>query len=108
MAAATSLRELLVLIVAVAIRPCTGALFILILTAQMGVFGIGVAAALAMALGTASVTVLVALASVGARRGLVTGLAAGAERMARIQPGLEIAMGLAIAWVAGGLALATL
>ena len=91
-----------------AIRPCTGALFLLVLTAQMGVFGVGVAATLAMALGTASVTVTVAMAAIGARRGLVTGLAAGAERLARIQPGIEIAVGLVIAWIAGGFALATI
>lgn len=107
-AAATSLRELLVLIAAVAIRPCTGALFLLVLTAQMGVFAVGVAGTIFMALGTASVTVAVALAAIGARRGLVTGLAAGTERLGRIQPAVEIAIGLVIAWIAGGLVLATL
>jgi ABC-type nickel/cobalt efflux system permease component RcnA len=106
-AGATGWRELAGLVAAVAIRPCTGALFLLVLTAQMGIFLWGVAGTLAMALGTASVTVAVALGAVGARRGLVAGLADGAGQVARVQPAVEIAVGLAVAWIAGGLALAS-
>jgi ABC-type nickel/cobalt efflux system permease component RcnA len=107
-AAATSGREIAALVGAVALRPCTGALFVLILTAQMGIFALGVAGVVAMALGTASVTVAVALAAVWARRGLIGGLSGGAARLAHVQPGIEIAVGLVIAWIAGGLALAAL
>jgi ABC-type nickel/cobalt efflux system permease component RcnA len=107
-AAATSARELAALVAAVALRPCTGALFLLVLTAQLGVFAWGVAGTLAMALGTASVTVAVALAAVGLRAGVLSGLTGGAARLARVQPLAELGIGLTIAWVAGRLALATL
>lgn len=105
-AQATGWRDIAALIAAIAIRPCTGALFVLILTAQMGLFLYGVLATIAMALGVASVTVAVALGAVGARRGLLSGLSNGAEGVARLQPWVEIAVGLALAYVSGRVALA--
>lgn len=106
-ARAVGLREVVALIAAVAIRPCTGALFVLILTAQMGVFWAGALGALAMALGTASVTVVVAVAAVGLRRGALAGWA-DSPALARVQPLVELAVGGLVAVLATGLALAAL
>ncbi|WP_439139660.1 nickel/cobalt transporter [Roseicyclus sp.] len=106
-AAATGWRDMAVLIGAIAIRPCTGALFILILTAQMGIFAIGVAGTLAMALGTAAVTIAVAFGAVMLRRGVIAGLL-GNPALAKIQPMIEIAVGLLIAVIAARIALAAI
>lgn len=99
--------EIAALIAAVAIRPCTGALFVLILTAQMDVFWAGVLGALAMALGTASVTILVAVVAVGLRRSVLAGWSESVA-LARAQPLLELAVGALVAVVASQLALAAL
>ena len=107
MAAARDWRALAALIGAVAIRPCTGALFVLILTAQMGIFGIGIAGVIVMGLGTASVTVAVAVAAVTLRRGALAGLA-DSPFLARAQPVLELSVGMVVALVAGQLALAAI
>ncbi|MDP5218672.1 hypothetical protein Q5Y75_15695 [Ruegeria sp. 2205SS24-7] len=100
-------REALALIASIAIRPCTGALFVLLITWQMGIGGAGIAGAFAMALGTATVTITVGLAAAGMRGG-IAGSAGAFQQAAKVLPLVELMAGLLVAVVAGGLLLRAL
>lgn len=99
---ANSLRELAALIGAVAIRPCTGAIFVLILGWRLDIEAAALAGVIAMAVGTGSVTVAVALMATGLRESAATS-AGGWDRIARMVPLIEIGVGLLVALVAFGL-----
>lgn len=92
-------RDIALLVGAIAIRPCTGALFVLILTWRMGLVWQGIAAVLVMALGTAAVTIAVAATAVLARDGTLD----WADKLGRaraITPVLEGGAGLFILFAA--------
>lgn len=99
---AGTLREALVLIAGIAVRPCTGALFVLIITWQMGIGMLGITGAFAMALGTALVTIAVGLAAGGLRGGLLAGIS-GSPRFAQIAAVVELLAGAVVAALAMGL-----
>ncbi len=91
-------RDAALLVAGIAVRPCSGALFVLVLTWQLGIALAGVVGAFVMGLGTALVTVAVALMAVWAREGALAGLGGG--RLARVLPLLELTLGTAIALTA--------
>lgn len=97
-AAVTGWRDAGLLIAGIALRPCTGALFVLILTGAMGIFPAGVAGALTIGLGTASVTVTTAILAVWSREGAFATVSG--PGLSRVLPGVELAAGAIIAAVA--------
>lgn len=102
--AARSRRETAALVLGVALRPCTGALFLLILTWRFGLDLLGMTGAYVMGLGTFLVSGLAAVLAVGLRRGLTAPWleGAGAARLAAV---IEIAFGGLIAMLALSVAL---
>jgi ABC-type nickel/cobalt efflux system permease component RcnA len=96
-----SFRDGAALVAGIALRPCSGALFVLILTWQLGIAMAGVIGAFVMGLGTASVTIAVAVMAVWARKGAFAALPQG--RVAQAIPLVEVTLGGVIAAAALGL-----
>ena len=104
---AGSLRDALVLIAGIAVRPCTGALFVLILTWQMGIASVGLMGTIAMALGTAIITIAVGIGATGLRSGLLAGWVES-PRWAQVTAFVECLAGTIVVVLAGGLLLRAL
>ncbi|WP_421700997.1 nickel/cobalt transporter [Aliiroseovarius sp.] len=93
-----SWRDMAALIASIAIRPCTGALFLLVIAWQMDLRAAGALAVVVMGLGTATFTSLVAVSSVAARA--VT--FASADRfggVAQIASAVQVLAGAVILWI---------
>lgn len=97
--AATGWPEMAALVAGIAVRPCTGALMLLVLTWQLGLVWTGVLGAYAMGLGTALVTIGVALVAVTAREGAFAGFP-GLARARAALPVVELLAGGTIAALA--------
>lgn len=101
-ASAHDWRTGLAVVLAVAARPCTGALFVLILTFAMGIPLLGMLGALVMGLGTAILTLLVALGAWHVRDGLAERMS-GASAL-RAMGVVEMLAGLVVAVLAAQVA----
>ncbi|MFT6224314.1 MAG: ABC-type nickel/cobalt efflux system permease component RcnA [Paracoccaceae bacterium] len=92
-----TLREAAALVASIAIRPCTGAIFLLVIAWQLDIKAAGFAATVAMGLGTAILTSAVAISSVALRgMAMFSGRRAGAIGVAA--PVLQIIAGVMIFW----------
>ncbi|RWR05933.1 high frequency lysogenization protein HflD [Sinirhodobacter populi] len=104
LAAARDRREAVALILGVALRPCTSALFLLILTWRLDLELLGVLGAFVMGLGTMTVTVSAGLAAALLRRGMFLALPEG-RSLAPAVALSELLLGALIAMLAGGMVL---
>jgi len=88
-----SMREALAIVASIAIRPCTGALFVLVIAARFDAFGAGILAVLAMALGTAAITLTIAAGGRLARLFIAMGQSSGSAQALNLSAMLHIAGG---------------
>lgn len=93
-AAITSWRDAAILVAGIGMRPCTGAVFVLVAAWRMDHLAMGSAAAVAMALGTGAFISLVAVSATTARG--ATLFAAGAKNAGIAMPLLQLFAGGAI------------
>ncbi|MBV7392956.1 nickel/cobalt transporter [Mameliella sediminis] len=93
-----SMREAMALIASIAIRPCTGAIFLLVIAWQMDIRTAGAAAVVVMGLGTAGLTSLVAVSSVAAR-GLAFSSMGPTRALPLVYALAQVSAGAAIIWI---------
>ena len=89
-------RGFLAMVAAVGLRPCSGAVILLLFSVAQGVFLAGVAGTIAMAVGTAITVSVLAILSVGARD-LALRMAGSGTGLARVHTVLAASGALAIA-----------
>jgi len=99
----SSAREALALILSIAIRPCTGAIFLLVIAWQMDIKIAGIAAVVVMGLGTASLTSLVALSSTFGRRLTSVATLQANGSLKDVIPALQIFAGASVFLLSMGL-----
>jgi ABC-type nickel/cobalt efflux system permease component RcnA len=90
------IRETALMVGSIALRPCTGALFVLVIALRFDVFLIGCLAVVTMGLGTAAFNLLVAWSGVAARR-LSAVQISGGDDIRRVAASLHILGGSLIA-----------
>lgn len=100
-------REAALTVVAAGLRPCSGAILVLVFALAQGIFASGVLAVLAMALGTALTTGALAAVAVLARAVAVKALGPGSRRGALLLAGLEAAAAAVVLLVGLSLVLGT-
>ncbi|WP_422363221.1 nickel/cobalt transporter [Pyruvatibacter mobilis] len=94
--AAGSLREMAGVVFSIGVRPCSGAILVLVFAQVAGMTLAGIAAVLAMSAGTALAVALIALAAVGLRDGAWAVTRLDDARVEKAVHGLAIAGGVVL------------
>lgn len=92
----TSLREMAWIVASIAIRPCTGALFLLLISWRLGILPAGILATFAMGAGTAAFNLVVSASGVGLRN-LIRRVGGGWRFAAYLSPFAQVTAGLIVA-----------
>jgi len=100
-------REMAALVASIAIRPCTGALFLLVIAWRFQILPAGVLATLTMGLGTAAFNLAVAGSGVGLRK-LLSGAGRITKGLRYVPATLQMMGGLLITILSSGMLLQTL
>ena len=100
-------REMAALVASIAIRPCTGALFLLVIAWRFQILPAGVLATLTMGLGTAAFNLVVAGSGVGLRK-LLNGAGRTTKGLRYLPATLQMMGGLLITILSSGMLLQTL
>lgn len=98
-----SISELVLIAVGAGIRPCTGAIILLVFALTKGLFLAGALSVAAMAVGTAIGTSAFAMLAVKAKVIALNLISGGSDRLRRLSLGLELAAGIALAALGGAL-----
>jgi ABC-type nickel/cobalt efflux system permease component RcnA len=95
------LTRALTIAFAVGIRPCTGAILVLLLASAIGLYWAGIASTFAMAAGTAITVSAIAVVAVTSRRLALRLAGADSRWLSRTVTGLQLAAGLFITLLGG-------
>ena len=79
---ASSLKEYLAIILSIGIRPCTGAIMVLLFANMLDIYWLGIVSAIVMALGTALTTSTIAIMTITGKQVVRRYLATGKQRNA--------------------------
>lgn len=97
LAGLNSTREAIAIVASIAMRPCTGALFLLLIALRVEIFAVGCLAVVTMSMGTAAFNLIITVSGVAAR-GLAT-LPLNGRAFHLFYGGLHIAGGAVITFV---------
>jgi ABC-type nickel/cobalt efflux system permease component RcnA len=99
-----SLREMAALVASIGLRPCTGALFLLVIAWGLGMLAAGMLATVAMSLGTAAFNLIVAGSGLGASAAVAL-LGSGRQVSPFLSPVMQLSAGMIVVAASAGMLL---
>lgn len=101
-------REMFAMVLSIGIRPCSGAILMMLFACLVSEITAGIAATFAMAIGTAITTSAIAVAAATSRKGLLAVVGRSGQRVAKISAIVKISGGVIILGFAAFMLFSTL